>query len=162
MDENLSKQVLAMGFPSVRILLHALANHYNKPNLIPRIEEICHIQEVGCLNIDYFNKNDNKRDTMIILLKECKSDHDLSFQLDKLKPHLDTDKWNSVLRALSTLILLARNIYSSVYESNISLIEEIVGRSKVETYRKLYVDILNTTLYLPGIDDRVGIYLDNS
>lgn len=162
MDENLSRQILAMGFPSARIMLYALAKHFDKEYVSPKIEEICHIQEVGCLNIDYYNKFEDKKDNIFILLKDCKADHNLSDQLDKLRLHLDAEKWNDILKSLSSLILLARNIYTSVYENNKDLIEEIVGNENIDKYRKLQVDMANTTLYLPDIEDRVGIFFENS
>lgn len=162
MDENLSKQILAMGFPSARIMLYALAKHYNKEHLSNRIEEVCHIQEIGCFNIDFYNKFEEKKDNIFVVLKECKKDHDLSSQLNKLMVHLDTEKWNNVLKALSTLILLARNIYTSIYENNKHLVEDIVGIENINKYSKLEVDMSNTTLYLPDIDDRIGIFFEDS
>lgn len=162
MDENLSKQILAMGFPSVRIMLYALAKHFNKEYVTPRIEEICHIQEVGCFNVEFYNKFEDKKDIIYILLKECKKDHNLTEQLDKLKMFLDDDKWKNILKALSTLILLTRNIYTSIYENNKDLIEEIVGTENIDKYDKLQVDMINTTLYLPDINDRIGIFFDNT
>ncbi len=162
MDENVSKQVLAMGFPSTRIMLYALANHFDKNYVGNRIEEICHIQDVGCLNIDYFNKYTEQKDNMLIIMKECTSDHNLSEQLDKLKVHLDDSQWAEVLKSLSTVILLIRTIYTSIYENNLDLIEEIVGTENISKYSKLNVDSFNTTLYLPDIDDRIGIFFQNS
>lgn len=162
MDENLSKQILAMGFPSARIMIYALAKKYDKEYVAPRIEEICHIQEVGCFNVEYYNKFEDKNDNIFIVLKECKADHDLSDQLNKLRLHLDTDKWNNILKALSSLILLARNIYTSIYENNKDLIEEIVGNENIDKYNKLHVDMSNTTLYLPDVEDRIGIFFENS
>lgn len=162
MDENISKQILAMGFPSARIMLYALAKRYCREYVGPRIEEICHIQEVGCLNIDFHNKFEDKKDNILIILKECDKNHDLSEQLNKLMVHLDTEKWKDVLKSLSTLILLARNIYTSIYENNLDLVEEIVGKENIDKYRKLQVDPANTTLYLPEIEDRIGIFFENS
>lgn len=160
MDENLSKQTLAMGFPTARIMLHALAKKYKKEYVSPRIEEICHIQEVGCLNVDFYNKIEDKHDTIVIVLKECNKDHDLSYQLNKLMIHVDAEKWQNVLKSLSAVILLARNIYTSIYDNNLDLVEEITGQD-IDKYHKLLVDTANTTLYLPGIDDRIGIFLEN-
>lgn len=162
MDENLSKQILAMGFPSARIMLHALAKYYNKECFNDKIEEICHIQDVGCLNIKFYNKNENKEDFMLIFLKECKQDHNLTEQLDKLKIHLSDNEWKEVIKSLSTVILLARKIYTSIYDNNIELVKEIVGDNNIEKYNNLLVDILNTTLYLPDIEDRIGIFVDNN
>lgn len=155
---DLNKQILAMGFPSARILFLALAKHFDKEYLNPKIEELCHIQDIGCFSVDYYNKLEDKKCNLFIILKDCKADHDLTFQLDKLKVHLDDDKWKDVLSKLSALIVLARTIYSSLYNSNKDLFEEIVGN--VEKYSVLQVDISNTTLYLPDIDDRVGIFLE--
>jgi len=162
MDENLSKQILAIGFPSVRIMLYALAKHFNKENVESRIEEVCHIQDIGCFNIDYYNKETDKKDTVLIFLKECGADHNLSDQLNKLRPYLDDEKWKNILKTLSYLILLTRNIYVSIYDNNKELIEEIVGINNIETYNKLNVDPDNTTLYLPNIEDRVGIFFENA
>lgn len=162
MDENLSKQILAMGFPSARIMLIALAKHFNKEQLMPRIEEICHIQDIGCFSVDYYNKEEDKKSNLFILLKDCKADHDLSDQLNKLRRHLDDKKWDEILNTLSSLILLSRNIYTSLYDNNKDLIEEIVGIDDIPKYNKLLVDPLNTTLYLPGIEDRIGIFLENA
>lgn len=160
MNEELSTQILAMGFPSVRIMLLALSKYFNKEYVNPKIEEICHIQDVGFLNADYFDKKEDKRCNMLFFLKECQANHDLTIQLDKLKCHLDEDKWKDVLKSLSSLILLARNIYSIIYDHNKDLIQEIVGIENIDQYSKLQVDESNTTLYLPNIDTRVGIFFE--
>ena len=159
MDENIGKRILAMGFPSVRIMLYALAKKYDKHNIEDRIEEICHIQEIGCLNIDFFNKTENKKDTIFIFMKECTKDHNLDEQIDKLKPHIDEEKWKDVLKSLSSIILLTRSIYTSIYENNTEFIKELVGED-INKYCKLHVDPINTTLYLPDIDDRIGIFFE--
>lgn len=159
-EEQFQKQMLALGFPTVRIMLYALAKKYGKEHVNQHIEEICHISDVGVLNIDYYNKIKDKKELIIIVLKQCTKDHDLSEQLDKLRPHLDDGKWNDVLKSLSTLILLARTIYTNIYDNNLDLIEEIVGKNEINKYNKLQVDIANTTLYLPDIDDRIGIFLE--
>lgn len=157
--EGLSKQVLALGFPSARIILYALAKHYNKEYVSPKIEEICHIQDVGCINVEYNDENDERVNVMIVF-KECKSDHNLTEQINKLKPHLETDQWEKVLKTLSSALLLVRSIYSSIYENNLDLIEEIVGYNNIDIYKTLQVDITNTTLYLPGISDRIGLFFE--
>lgn len=162
MDENISKQILAMGFPSARIMLYALAKKFGKEYVGPRIEEICHIQEVGFMNIDFYNKFEDKKDNIMVILKECDKNHNLSDQLNKLMVHLDTEKWKDVLKSLSTVILLARNIYTSIYENNLDLITEIIGTENMDIYRKLQVDPLNTTLYLPDVEDRIGIFFENT
>lgn len=160
MNEETGKQILAMGFPSARIMFHALANKYCREYLGPRIDEICHIQEVGCLNIDFFNKTENKKDNIFIFMKECNEKHDLDIQIDKLKPHIDEEKWKEVLKSLSAIILLTRSIYTSIYENNLDFIEELVGKENVNKYNKLQVDNSNTTLYLPDVDDRIGIFFE--
>lgn len=160
MDENLSKQILAMGFPSARIMLHALAKYYNKEYIGSKIEEICHIQDVGCLIIDYFNKCDEKQEKVIVVLKNCDIDHNLTDQLNKVMIYVDSEKWKDVLKSLSTLIFLTRNIYTSIYENNLDVIEEIVGKENIDKYSKLLVDPMNTTLYLPNITDRIGIFFE--
>ena len=158
--EGLSKQVLALGFPSVRIMLYAMANHFDKAYVSPRIEEICHVQEIGCINVEYFNKTTEKDETVIIVLKECKSDHNLTEQLDKLRINIDEDKWSKVLKNISSMLFVARSLYASIYKSNLDLIGEIVGVDNISNYNTLIVDVTNTTLYLPNIDDRIGIYLE--
>lgn len=162
MDENISKQILAMGFPSARIMLLALAKYYNKEYLNNEIEEICHIQEIGCLNVDYFNTVSNEKDNILIFLKECDKDHDLSIQLDKLKNHLTEDKWKEVLKSLSAIILFARKIYTSIYVNNLELIRKIVNDENINKYNTLFIDPINTTLYLPNLDDRIGIFFENN
>lgn len=158
----MDKQILAMGFPSARIMLLALTGHFVKEHskieeYRQKIEEICHIQEVGCLKIDY---NEN---SAFIFLKECKKDHDLSKQVDKLKNQMDPEKWKKVLESLSAVILLVRNIYTSIYDHNLDLIGSIVAENDdVKKYRILQVDPSNTTLFLPNVDDRIGIFIENN
>ena len=160
MDDNVKKQMLAMGFPSLRILLYALVKKYNKGNdYNVHIENICHIQEVGCLDIKYFNKVSNKQETAFIVLKECKADHDVSYELDKLRVHLNEEQWSNILKSLSFVILLTRSIYSSIYEENLDFIQNIVGND-VGLYNTVHVDPANTTLYLPDVEDRIGIFVE--
>lgn len=158
--EGLNKQVLALGFPSVRIMLHAISKHFDKLHVSSRIEEICHVQEVGCISVEFFNKNLEQKETIVIVLKECKKNHNLTEQLNKLKVHLDEDKWNNILKNISSMVFIARSLYASIYEHNLDLIEEIVGSDNINKYSKLSIDIDNTTLFLPDIDDRIGIFLE--
>lgn len=160
MDENLSKQILAMGFPTTRIMLIALAKYFQKEYVISKIEDVCHIQEIGCFTVDY--SIDDVKHSLFILLKDCNKSHNLTEQLEKLKPHLSEDKWKEILKLLSYLLVLTRNIYCSIYDNNSDLIHEIIGDASMEKYSKLLVDPVNTTLYLPDLDQRVGIFFENT
>jgi hypothetical protein len=159
-NEDLQKQILAMGYPSTRIMLLALVKYFNKEYMINDIENLFSITEIGCLKIDYINITTNEKECMLVYIKECDKDHDLSNEIDKLKNNVDKDKWDSVLKSLSFLILLIRSIYNTVYENNIDLIRNIISDNYLSMYNKLQVDIINTTLYLPYIDTRLGIFFE--
>jgi hypothetical protein len=159
-EDNLQKQILAMGYPSAKIMLYELAKYYNRTDLFSEIENIFSISENGCLKIEYNNITNNKKEYIIIYMKECDKDHDLSIQMDKLKLYINQDKWNEVLKSLSMLILLIRSIYTTVYENNIDLICNIVGVDNLPIFSKLHVDLSNTTLYLPMISTRLGIFFE--
>jgi hypothetical protein len=147
--EDVNKLLLSMVIPAIKTFINQFDNIDND-----KLNKLCWITEVGCLKVDYYNKKTEKQDTIHILLKECDKDHNLTNELDKLKQHLDDDKWNEILKQLSSLILLTRSIYSYTMQQ----LNQSEGSSKYDDI--LSVDMDNTTLYIKNYNNRIGIFLE--
>jgi hypothetical protein len=162
MPEDMPKLILSIGSNAARYMLKSLVTHYNRSDLLDRIDLICSVQELGCYQIDYTNKFSNEKEIAYILIAPCTEDHDLTEQLDRLRVYVSSEEWATVLKSLSTLILLTRSIYNSVYMDNKDMFNEVTSDDTNLDYSTLQVDMSNTTLYLPNVSERIGIYLEKS
>lgn len=160
MSEDMTKLILSMGSNASRYMLKSLVNHFNRLDLFDVIDQACSVHEIGCYQVNYINKFSNEKETVYILISPCTKDHNLTEQLDKLKIYISDSEWSQVLKSLSTLILLTRTIYHSIYMDNKNLFNDIVDDDK--EYSTLSVDLSNTTLYLHGIPERIGIFIERS
>lgn len=156
--DNIPKLILSMGSNASRYMLKSYVSYFNRLDLLDKIDEICSVQEIGCYQVDYTNKFSNEKEIIYILIAPCTKDHDLTNELDKLKPYISETEWNQVLKSLSTLVLITRSIYTSIYLDNKLLFDECTNENT--DFSKLQVDMSNTTMYLPSIPERIGIFLE--
>lgn len=140
--------IYSLSLPSIKNLLLAIADKTDNTINIEKINDLYNISEIGSFKIDY--SKDNKACVTYIILKNCDKDHNLTNEFDKLKPYLSEQQWNKVLGYLSSLVYFIRVVYENIYK-NIHMGTE---------YEKLLLDSSNTTLYVPNIDIRIGIFLE--
>jgi hypothetical protein len=140
----------SMVIPVIKELLYKLVDHLDRKDLYPTIDTMCDITELGSLKISYTINNEPY--TTYIVLKICNKNHDLTAEFNKLSPYVSEIQWKQVLQTLSTVVLLVRTIYSKLYDN--------LGINDVQ-YSCLYVDPINTTLGIDGIDERIGIFIDD-
>ena len=161
MPNDMPKLILSIGSNASRYMLKSLVTNFNRPDLLDTIDSICSVQELGCYQVEYVNKFSDEKELVYILIAPCDKDHNLTEQLDKLKVYVSDDEWAKVLKSLSTLVLLTRSIYSSIYLDNKKLFDSVVNDTHTD-YSKLSVDLTNTTMYLPNIPERIGIFLEKN
>lgn len=132
----------ALSLPSIKNILKLIPNI--NQNMILEMPDI----DQGSLQIT-FDKN-GKEHIIYVLLKECKKEHNLTEQMDKLMPYLNNEQQNKILQHMSALVLFIRTIYKSIVQNlNIDNI-----------YKELLIDTSNTTMFLPNIESRIGIFLE--
>jgi hypothetical protein len=158
LNEDSTKLILAVGSHVSKIMLKSMVTYFNRQDLIEFIDTLCSVDEIGCYQIDYINKLTDQQETAYIVLGACDKDHNLTEQLDKLKIYVTDTQWAKVLKSLSSLILLTRSIYSSIYLDNKQLFDDVITND--QDYNKLLVDTANTTLYLPCVSERIGIFIE--
>lgn len=144
----LNNMTLSLSIPSIKPLLLDIANVTGINNFIDKINDL-HIDEaVGSFKIDY--EKNNIKESVYVTLKPCNATHNLTEQFDSIKPYLSEPQWTQVLKHVSFLVFLVRQVYEKIYKDFDMGIE----------YGKLNVDLENTTLYVPGIETRIGIFLE--
>jgi len=121
------------------------------------------VTEVGCIQVDYFDRLTGRSAVARVLLDECPRDHDLGAEIPKLRPRVDDEKWVEVVKHISMLVHLGRSVYAQVAERSKPLIRRIYGRRADHACAdemKLGVDSRNTTLFVdPRWPVRIGIFI---
>lgn len=148
--EYYQQMLLSTSVPVIKDMLYRVLETLDKTDKYPQVEQLCGQPELGSFKVNY-TKNDEKKETYIVL-KICKVNHDLTAEFQKLQPYVTEQQWKQILILLSRLILVIRSLYHDLY-TKLEL-DEI-------RYGDLYVDYLNSTLYIEGIEDRIGIFIDD-
>jgi hypothetical protein len=161
--------MLTMGLHATRSSFHNIMKEFKvsgdkMDDFNKRIADISPITEIGCMQVDFLNKSTNKQDRVYLVLDVCQKNHDLTAELDKIKPFVTEEKWVDVLKSLANLIFFGRTVYANESRKHVTLIHDIVGpETKAETLAELLnfkVDPDNTTLYLdPLWSERIGIFV---
>jgi hypothetical protein len=147
MSENIEEAKImaySLAAPTIKEMLLAIAKYTN--NDTTEIDSLYIDDNIGSFKIDNVN---NK--AAHIMLKTCDKNHDLNAEFNKLKPYINSDHWKQVLNWMSSLVLLVRSIYKQIYVSQFNFGSE---------FDHLEVDMDNTTLYVPNIDIRIGIFIE--
>ena len=165
---SLQNLTLSMGLPAARACFRMMLDA-NDANAAVRdwaereIAAFSPVTEVGCIQVDYFDRLSGRSAVARVLLDECPRDHDLGAEIAKLRPRVDDEKWVEVVKHISMLVHLGRSVYAQVAERSKPLIRRIYGRRADHACAdemKLGVDSRNTTLFVdPRWPVRIGIYI---
>lgn len=158
------KTLLSMGFPSCRIMMGALLKHAPSDHLETRehfleiIDKTTSVEKVGGMNIEYIDIESGQKTYCYILMNKCNKDHDLVRQLDKIQNHFDEEKWKEILKNISMLLYLCKNMYKLTLKTcNDSIFQLGLDINEVD---ELKIDESNMTLFIDEEwDERVGIYI---
>jgi hypothetical protein len=158
----------SMGLPAARIAFRHMIKAAGvrgavKHEALASIKAFSPITEVGSMKIDFFNRETGKPDVAWLLLDECRANHDLGAQLDKIKPHVAPEKWPEILKHCSTLIGIGRTVYAQLAKNNLALIRKINGLPASDPcteYLAYKVDMASSTLYLGAAwPNRIGLFV---
>jgi hypothetical protein len=158
------KQVLSMGVPACKIMMtillhHALTEDENiKYKFFETIEESLVVEKFGGLNVEYFDTDQNKKTYCYIILNKCHKTHNLSEQFDKIHKYMNAEQWDHILKQISMLLYITKNIYKL---SISSFSEQVFNLGfDINDIEVLNVDPVNTTLYIDEEwEERTGIYI---
>ena len=165
---SLQNLTLSMGLPTARACFRAMLEANSASAAVRawatrEIAEFSPVTEVGCMQVDFFDKIAGRPATAHLVLDECPRDHDLSAQLARLRSRVNEEKWVEVIKHISMLVHLGRSIYAQIAERSKPLIRRIYGRPAdhdCAAEMQLGVDSRNTTLFVdPRWPTRVGIFV---
>jgi hypothetical protein len=142
--KNISTVIYSLTIPVIRELFYRLADKYERTNLYPKIAELCQVQEVGSFKISLPDTRN-----VYIILKLCDYKHDLTKEFDRVKPYVNENQWNQIIKCISSMIFVFRSVFSELYK-----------RLDFEVENELLVDPDNTTLYLECLSERVGVFFE--
>lgn len=162
--------MLTMGLHATRSTFRNIMNEYLPSSaeqlaaIEQRIKDISPITEIGCMQVDFFNKLRNKQDRVYLVLDSCKKNHNLTAELDKIKLCVSDEKWADVLKSLANLVFFGRTVYANESRKHITIIQDIVGCDTppeiLSNFLNFKVDPVNTTLYLDeNWPERIGIFV---
>ena len=159
---------LSLGLPGARATLRMMVEVAGlagpaRVEALAAIDGISPVTDIGCTKMDFFNVTAGAPDAAFITLAECDRDHDLSAQLDKIRPHVAAGRWPDVLRHLSSLLHAGRAVYSQLAFANVGLVRSIFSRDPADPCLDLLgytVDGRNSTLFVKSAwPRRVGLFV---
>lgn len=165
--KDLRHLLYTMGVPAARALLKQLVAANGHPRdeaaeLCELSEAISPIREVGCMQLDFFNRLSGCPDKAYIVLEDCPRDHDLGAQLDRLRVHVADSRWPEIQKHLSAIVFYARSMYSQAAQENLPLLRRILKKGDSDPctdWLSVRVDPANTTLFVADGPRRVGIFV---
>jgi hypothetical protein len=161
---NYQKTLLSMGYPSCKILMTDLLKNSKcadlevKSNFVNYIETNIHVEKVAGMNIEYVDTETNKKTYCYIIMNKCDKDHHILPQLEKIQKFFNEEQWKDILKNISMLIYICRNIYKLTI---LNCHEHIFNLGyDINDIDELKVDHDKMTLYLyEEWAERVGIYI---
>ena len=122
----------------------------------------------ACIIVEFDDKILNLRNSAHIQFNLCESDHDLSFQLDKIYARIDPAKLEEnkkiICANISKLLFVIRAVYAEFISTNPDFVKWIKDYISAECYKalctQLSIDSENTTLYISkDYNTRLGIFV---
>ena len=165
---DLQNMHLAIGLPSVRFVLTQLLektthSFAEQKRIQSMIRDISPITETACFTVSYYNKELKSTRLAHLVLGECKRNHNLDDQINKIRHHLSNDEWLIIVRKLSELVSIGRMVFTQAVRKNIHILRTIMSYSEEEPctqYLTLRVDPANTTMFVDEQwETRIGIYI---
>ena len=180
--KEFQKLMLAMGIPACKIMLNTLISHAScsdNVNVMKKKVEELSSSSAGGMQIKYYNFDTEKHTFAYIIVNKCGKDHDIMYQLNKIykylyKPPVDSDsnnevpnpEWQEVLKYISMMIYLCRNIYETTAKAckqeieNLKILNEDGSPKDIEELMKIHADPVTTILHLvPEWEERLGVYI---
>jgi hypothetical protein len=162
--QTYQKQVLSMGVPACKIMMTILLHHALtddeavKYKFFEMFENALTVDKFGGLSVEYFDTDQGKNTYCYIILNKCHKTHNLSEQFEKINKFMTAEQWDHVLKQISMLLYITKNIYKL---SISSFSEQIFNLGfDINDIEVLNVDPSNTTLYIDEEwDERTGIYI---
>ncbi len=161
---DLQNLTLSMGLPAVRALYRHMVEASGlrgaaKKNALREIDDFSPVTEVGCMKVDFHDRVSNRGRVAYLLVDQCPKDHDLTAQIEKLRPLCADDKWPEVVKHLSMLVHITRSVYNQVSRAHEPLLAKLAPDHKAD-FLDLKVDMSNTTMFLDAYGPtRIGIFI---
>lgn len=157
----------ALAIDGVRALMRHMveasgAEGERRAALLARIEDISPIKDATCMRVDYFSATTRKMDSAYIRLDEVQADYDFGAELARLRAAVNPEKWDEVMKAVSSVFNVGRMTYARLASENVALVCDIMqleaDDKRVAPLLQLVVDTRNSTLLLrPEWPKRVGV-----
>ena len=116
------KQVLSMGIPACKIMMtillqHALTDDEDvKYKFFEMFEDTLTVEKFGGLSVEYFDTDQDKKTYCYIILNKCNKTHNLSEQFDKIHKFMNAEQWEHILKQISMLLYITKNIYKALVD----------------------------------------------
>jgi len=131
------------------------SNVKDKELFLQRLDLKLKEYEVGCMEVKFHNGIG--ADIAYLYLDLSEINHNLTYELEKIKKYILPEKWKDILKSLSTMIFILRTVYKQVYNEFIDIIHSVCPSID---FSDLNVDIANTTLYVEELFPvRIGIFI---
>jgi hypothetical protein len=158
------KTLLSMGFPSCRIMMGALLKNAPSKDIALRerfleiIDKTTTVEKFGGMNIEYTDIESGQKTYCYILMNKCDKAHNLLQQLDKIQNHFNEEKWKEILKNISMLLYLCKNMYKLTLKTCTDEIFQLgLDLNDIE---ELQIDEANMTLFIDeNWEERVGVYI---
>jgi len=158
------KTLLSMGFPSCRIMMGSLLKNAPSTDTAIRerfleiIDKTTTVEKVGGMNIEYSDIESGQKTYCYILMNKCDKNHNLLQQLDKIQNNFNEEKWKEILKNISMLLYLCKNMYKLTLKTCTDEIFQL--GLDINDIEELQIDDTNMTLFInENWEERVGIYI---
>jgi hypothetical protein len=164
--QDMHKLTLAIGMPMTRILFSDMINSGSgtpeaKIKLLKEVKTETKTEGLGCIQVEFTDKQTGTARTAYMLLDTCGADHDLGAELDKIYSHIAVDKQEEIKKHMSMILFLGRTIFSQMMVSSANLVRKIAKKLPQDfKANNITIDSDNTTLFLgPPCSMRVGLFI---
>lgn len=178
--KEFQKVILAMGIPSCKIMLNMLISKATGDSMSisvmkQKVDELTINKQAGGIQINYLNTDTGKNTYAYIIMNKCTKDHDIVYQISKIQKYIykgvdenniPNPEWQEVLKYISMMIYLCRNIYETTAKvckqeiENLKILNEDGSPKDIELLMKLEADPVTTIIHLvPEWEENLGIYI---
>lgn len=166
--QDLQNLTISIGLPAARsaftyMISCSKASKSVKQAALQTLANVSPITETGCMQVDFYNQVTKAPDIAYLLLDKCGIDHKLGEQLEKLQALTLPEKWPVVIKHLSMIIFIGRQVFNQITRMNLPTIRKLFKLADDDPcteYLDFKVDTSNTTLYIkPEWAERVGIFI---
>jgi hypothetical protein len=158
---ELKEVIQSISLPIIKdylILILKKENALLRKDIIDKVNSLVKNNEglIGSFKINY--NNGKKEKEAYLMFKICNNDHDIAKEFDKIKKYLSENQWKYVLNCISTMIYVLRMMYKGI----INDFKELDNFILPVEYSELSVDHSTSNLFIHGMDERIGIFIENN